>query len=176
MWCRPLERFLHLALAQVGSILADEPRSRIVERLVVLMEEASSRGAKLVCYPECALSTFFPRMLLSEEELDKYFDAEMPNVSVQSLFDKSRELGVGFYLGYAELDAGKMFNTSILVDEQGRIIGKYRKSNVPGTSDPIPEQKFQHLERRYFLPRDTGFKVIDVFGARVGMIICNDRR
>jgi predicted amidohydrolase len=171
-----LERPLHLALAQVGPILADEPRDKIVGRLVALMEEAGRRGAKLVCYPECALSTFFPRMILSEKELDNYFDSEMPNMSVQPLFDKSRELGVGFYLGYAELSDSKRYNTSILVDECGKIIGKYRKSHLPGTSEPIPGQKFQHLERRYFLPGDTGFKVIDAFGGKVGMMICNDRR
>ena len=39
-----------------------------------------------------------------------------------------------------------------------------------------PEQKFQHLERRYFLPGDTGFKVWNAFGGCVGMAICNDRR
>jgi predicted amidohydrolase len=40
----------------------------------------------------------------------------------------------------------------------------------------VPGRKFQHLERRYFLEGDTGFKVWPAFGGRVGMAICNDRR
>ena len=171
-----MSRQIHVAAAQVGPIYESETRNETVERLIRLLEEASRRNVDLVCYPECALTTFFPRMLLTDAELKKYFESSMPNPTVQPLFDAAKGLSVGFCLGYAENDGGKRYNTSILVDKNEAIIGKYRKSHIPGTSEPVSSQRFQHLERRYFLPGDTGFKVWDAFGGRVGMAICNDRR
>jgi predicted amidohydrolase len=175
-WGRNMPRIIRVAAAQVGPITKDDPKEEVVERLIVLMEEAARRGADLVCYPECALTTFFPRYLLSQEEVDRYFERTMPNPFVQPIFDKGRELGIGFHLGYAELDGDKHYNSSLLVDGNGEVVGKYRKSHIPGTAVPIPGQRYQHLERRYFLEGDTGLRVWDAFGGRIGLAICNDRR
>lgn len=169
-------RRLHVAAAQLGPIYKDDTREEVLERLIALMGEAARRNVELVCYPECAITTFFPRYLLNWDEVEKYFEKSMPNPSVQPLFDRAKELGIGFHLGYSELDGDKHYNSSILVDQVGRIIGKYRKSHIPGTSEPVPGQKFQHLERRYFLEGDTGFKVWDAFKGKIGLAICNDRR
>ena len=61
---------------------------------------------------------------------------------------------MGFYLGYAELTQEKgeprHYNTSILVETDGRIVGRYRKIHLPGHSEHLPEAPFQHLEKRYF--------------------------
>lgn len=171
-----MQRSIHVGAAQVGPIYKEEPREEVVERLMGLMEEAARRGVELVCYPECALTTFFPRYLLDSSEVDEYFERSMPGPSTQPLFDRAKELGVGFHLGYAELDGDRHYNTSVLVGKDGEIIGKYRKSHIPGSRDPVPRRKFQHLERRYFLEGNTGFKVWPAFGGRVGMAICNDRR
>lgn len=169
-------RRLHVAAAQLGPIYKDDTREEVLERLIALMDEAARRNVELVCYPECAITTFFPRYLLNWDEVEKYFEKSMPNPSVQPLFDQAKELGIGFHLGYSELDGDKHYNSSILVDQVGRIIGKYRKSHIPGTREPVPGQKFQHLERRYFLEGDTGFKVWDAFKGKIGLAICNDRR
>ena len=169
-------RFLHVAAAQVGPIYEDEPRDETVERLITLLEEAAKRNVDLVCYPECALTTFFPRMILNEKRLLGYFGKSMPSPIVQPLFDRARELQVGFALGYAELDGDRRYNTSILVGKDGEVIGKYRKSHIPGTYEPVPGQSHQHLERRYFMEGDTGFQVWDAFNGKMGMAICNDRR
>ena len=59
----------------------------------------------------------------------------MPNPTVQPLFDRARELGVGFYVGYAEATpAGQRFNSSILVAPDGSTLGRYRKVHLPGTA------------------------------------------
>ena len=68
------------------------------------------------------------------------------------------------------------FNTSILVDATGRIVGKYRKVHLPGHAEHEPSRRFQHLEKRYFEIGDLGFPVFRAFGGLVGMCICNDRR
>jgi len=171
-----MRRLLHVGAAQVGPIYREESREKVVERLINLLEEGARRGVELVCYPECALSTFFPRFLMDCDEVDRYFEKSMPNPSVQPLFDRARDLGIGFHLGYSELDGKNHYNSSIMVGKDGKIVGKYRKSHIPGTNEPIAGQKFQHLERCYFLEGNTGFKVWNAFGGKIGMAICNDRR
>jgi len=174
-------RSLVVAAAQLGPIARDEPRSSAVARMCAMMRNAAASGAELVVFPELALTTFFPRWFMEDQvEIDTYFETEMPNESVQPLFKLAVELKVGFYLGYAELEheegQTRRFNTSILVDRLGTIIGKYRKVHLPGHIEHEPWRPFQHLEKRYFKSGNLGFPVFDGFGGRMGMCICNDRR
>ncbi|AJP56134.1 N-carbamoyl-D-amino-acid hydrolase [Pandoraea vervacti] len=171
-------RKLGLAVAQMGAVnLADDRRS-VVARLVEMLREAAGRGAKLVVFPEMALTTFFPRYWMPEEEaVARYFEKSMPNADVQPLFDTAKQLGVGFYLGYAELTPdGRRFNTCVLVGADGNILGKYRKIHLPGHADHKTDAPFQHLEKKFFEVGNSGIPVIESFGTRVGMCLCNDRR
>jgi predicted amidohydrolase len=149
--------------------------------MVELLREASRAGCSLTVFPELALTTFFPRYFMEDpEELDGYFERQMPNEAVAPLFDEAMRLGCGFYLGYAELaeEEGRTrrFNTSILVGTDGRLVGKYRKVHLPGHAEHRPDAPFQHLEKRYFEVGNLGFPVWRAFGGIVGMCICNDRR
>lgn len=133
----------------------------------------------LVVFPELALTTFFPRWYVEGEDdldLDSFYETAMPGPETQRLFDEAKALGVGFCLGYAELtDDGHRYNTQILVERDGTIVGKYRKVHLPGHREHEPWREFQHLERRYFEPGHD-FPTWRAFGGVVGMAICNDRR
>jgi predicted amidohydrolase len=170
-------RFI-LAAAQLGPIARDEPRESAVARMIAMMEEAKARGAALVVFPELALTTFFPRWFFEDAAaLDAWFETEMPSPATRPLFAAAERLGIGFHLGYAEkTPEGRRFNTAILVDATGAVIGKYRKIHLPGHREHEPWRPFQHLEKRYFEKGDLGFPVFDAFGGKVGMCICNDRR
>ena len=176
-----MTRHLITASAQMGPIAKSETRKDTVGRLLEIMREAHGRGAKLVVFTEMALTTFFPRWMIEDEaELDSYYETAMPSPATQPLFDEAAKLGIGFYLGYAELviKAGvkHRYNTAILVDQTGKIVGKYRKVHLPGWAEPLPDRAFQHLEKRYFEPGDLGFPVWRTMGGIMGMAICNDRR
>src|SRR5215831_13832131 len=176
-----MSRVVRAAAAQMGPIARSETRKDTVRRLLVLMREAKARGAELVVFTELALTTFFPRWLIEDsEEVDAFFEREMPGPETAPLFDEARLLQIGFYLGYAELalENGRQrrFNTSILVDRSGKIVGKYRKVHLPGHSEPQPGRTHQRLEKRYFEPGNLGFPVWRSFGGVMGMCICNDRR
>jgi len=176
-----MSRIVTVGAAQLGPIARTESRASAVARMIALLDRAAAHGCDLVVFPECALTAFFPHWYYdSEEELEAYFERDMPNAATQPLFDRARELGVGFYLGYAELDAAgrskHRYNTSILVDKSGRIVGKYRKVHLPGHREHEPARPFQNLEKRYFEVGNLGFPVFRAFGGIVGMAICNDRR
>jgi predicted amidohydrolase len=173
-----MARLVTVGAAQLGPIARSDTRPQVVERLIAHLREARRMGCDIVVFPELALTTFFPRWFMTEQaEIDSFFEREMPGAATQPLFDEARRLGLGFYLGYAELTPeGKHFNASILVDRGGAIIGKYRKVHLPGHAEYEPWRRFQHLEKRYFDISDTGFKVWPAYGGILGMAICNDRR
>jgi predicted amidohydrolase len=165
----------------LGPIYRADSRQSVVERLCALLREAHGNGARFVVFPELALTTFFPRWWMTDQdEIDRYFERDMPNAATAKLFDLARDLGVGFSIGYAELarERGdwRHYNTAILVDQAGQIVGRYRKIHLPGHSEHLPQAPFQHLEKRYFDVGDEGFRVWRTMDAIFGMCICNDRR
>jgi N-carbamoyl-D-amino-acid hydrolase len=171
-------RVINVAAAQMGPIQRADSREVVVKRMIALLDEAKSKGADLIVYPELALTTFFPRWYMEDwNEVDTWFEREMPNPAVQPLFDRARELQVAMSFGYAELTAdGHHYNTAILTDRDGNIVGKYRKVHLPGHTELDPTRTHQHLEKRYFEPGDLGFPVWRNLGGIIGMAICNDRR
>lgn len=176
-----MSRKITVGAAQLGPIARDETRAQVVTRLITLMRDAKARGCDVVAYPEMALTTFFPRWYTEDQaEIDRWFEREMPGPETQPLFDEAKKLGIGFYLGYAELateaDGPHHYNTAILVDKAGAIVGKYRKVHLPGHREHEPWRAFQHLEKRYFERGNTGFGAFRAFEGVMGMALCNDRR
>ncbi|MEY2406233.1 MAG: N-carbamoyl-D-amino-acid hydrolase [Acidimicrobiaceae bacterium] len=173
-----MTRELTVAAAQMGPVSRHEPRADVVERLIALLRSAAEQGAELVVFPELALTSFFPRWWIEDEdELASYFETELPGPATKALFEEAARLGVGFHLGFAELTPeGHRYNTAVLIDRDGREVTRYRKVHLPGHSEHEPWRPFQHLERRYFEPGQEGFEVHRAFGGLVGLALCNDRR
>ncbi|MBE9606905.1 N-carbamoyl-D-amino-acid hydrolase [Acetobacteraceae bacterium H6797] len=176
-----MPRLIRVAAAQMGPTQKAEPRAETLARMIRLLEDAAAKGAQLVVFPELAFTTFFPRWLIAGEELESYYEKSMPNPQVQPLFDRAKELKVGFYVGYAELTPeGKHFNSAITVGPDGEILGKYRKVHLPGSVEPREGARFQQLEKRYFEYGDMGFPAFrgapEWHRPVMGMLICNDRR
>jgi N-carbamoyl-D-amino-acid hydrolase len=126
-----------------------------------------------------ALTTFFPRWALEDpQEIDAFYETQLPGPLTQPLFDAARRLGIGFALGYAELseEGGRRrrFNSMALVGPDG-LIGRYRKMHIPGSAN-AEAGVTTHLERRYFEPGNLGFPVFPYRGVRIGLSLCNDRR
>lgn len=176
-----MSRVIRVGGAQLGAINLADSRESVVSRMIQLMAAAKAKGCGFVVFPELSLTTFFPRWYKEDRtEFDHFFERTMPSDATRPLFERAAALGVGFYLGYAELSevAGikRYFNSAVLVDQKGVIVGKYRKIHLPGHSEHDPDRSFQHLEKRYFEPGDLGFPVWRTMGGIFGMCLCNDRR
>jgi N-carbamoyl-D-amino-acid hydrolase len=176
-----MTRIVTVGAAQMGPIPRSQSRAQVVRRLIELLRQGHAMGCDLVVFTECALTAFFPHWhMTDQDEIDSYFEREMPGPETRPLFDEAARLGVGFHLGYAELvhedGRWRRFNTAILVDKTGRITGKYRKIHLPGWDRPDPEAPYQNLEKLYFEVGNLGFPVFRAFGGIVGLCICNDRR
>ncbi|KAJ9620260.1 hypothetical protein H2203_008025 [Taxawa tesnikishii (nom. ined.)] len=199
-----MPRLIKVAAAQVGAVNRDADRKETLDRLIKLLHQAAEEKVKLVVFPEVALTTFFPRHLLSGLDLDKYFESgeditQSPHT--KALFDEALRLKIDIVLGYAERTSdGKGYNTCVYYSATGgEILSKYRKVHLPGTSEPFEDpDAINQLEKRYFEPGDLGFKAFRAPGLIpgalkrsdvqedvntvgkgdpiLGMLICNDRR
>lgn len=171
-------RIVNVAAAQMGPIQKADSREDVVKRMIALMDEAKAKGADLIVYPELALTTFFPRWYVEDRaEFDSWFEREMPSAAVKPLFERAAQHQMAMNFGYAELTPDdRHFNTAILTDKSGKIVGKYRKVHLPGHAEYDTNRSHQHLEKRYFEPGDLGFNVWRELGGIIGMAICNDRR
>ena len=139
-----------------GPISRNESRPQVVRRLIALLRQAHDHECELVVFPECALTSFFPhRWIDDQSQIDLYFERSLPSADAQPLFDEAVRLGIGFCLGYAELVAedGRLrhFNSAVLVERHGRIVGNYRKVHLPGHAEHRPwhlRERSSHSQRR----------------------------
>ena len=176
-----MTRTITISALQMGPTQRADSRSHTIERMIALLERAAGNGASFVVFPELAFTTFFPRWAMDDTELLSYFERDVPSAQTQALFNRARELKIGFHVGYAELTPdGKRYNAAIVVDRGGSLLAKYRKVHLPGTTEPKPGLQYQQLEKRYFEYGDLGFSTVrapdDLGGAVMGVLICNDRR
>ncbi|EFX03385.1 n-carbamyl-d-amino acid amidohydrolase [Grosmannia clavigera kw1407] len=184
-----MARSITVAAAQMGPIPHEaEPGGEVVrraalDRMLVLLEDAARQGARLVVFPELALTTFFPRALLTDAAaVAAVFEAESPAASVtssphlQPLFARAVALGVDVSLGYAERwtpengnGPSTDFNTAVYFSATtGDVVAKYRKVHLPGRTTLLPAGSAQQLEKRYFAPGDLGFQAFRVPGLVAG--------
>ena len=124
-----MARVLTVGAAQLGPIEKSEDRTSVVTRMLDLMNSAKRKGCDLVVFPELALTTFFPRWFITDQnEIDQWFESEMPGPDTQPLFDMARQSNMAFHLGYAELstesDQPHHYNSAILVNKEGEISAK----------------------------------------------------
>ena len=159
-----MPHFVTLGAAQLGPIARVDSREAVVRRLIDLLRQGANAGCAVVTFPEMALTTFFPRWFLAGRGGDRqpFSKTEMPGPETRPLFEEAARLGVGFYLGYCELDVSRpaasgASTPAVLVDGTGRIVGKYRKIHILGNRVFDPALPFQHMEPHYFETGDFGF-------------------
>ena len=167
-----MARYLKIAGAQMGPNQDGTPREAIVERMLALLDEAARDDVELIVYPEMALTTYFPKRI--RQDFDQFFETEVPPKALEPLLRRAAEARVGVHVGFCEKADGKYFNTALLTDRDGRLCGTFRKIHLPGTK--APDGFAQVHEPYYFAHGDTGYRVFDAAGARVGVAICQDRR
>jgi len=167
-----MPRRIKVAAAQMGPNNEGMSREEIVNRMLALLEQARADGVELIAYPEMALTTYFPKKI--RPDFDQFFETEVPPKALEPLLRLAAEARIAVHVGFCERAEGRDFNTALLTDRDGRLCGTFRKIHLPGTK--VPDGFAQVHEPYYFAHGDTGYKVFDAAGARVGIAICQDRR
>ena len=134
-------------------------------RLAEGIADLAKRGAQLVVLQELHNSLYF----CQEENVDNFELAEpIPGPSTQMFGEIAKQCGVVIVTSLFERRAtGLYHNTSVVIEKDGSIAGKYRKMHIP--DDPAYYEKF------YFTPGDLGFHPIDTSVGRLGVMVCWDQ-
>jgi predicted amidohydrolase len=161
-----------VAAAQLGPSGPD--RSETVARIVTLITAAARSGVELLVFPELALTPYFASKI--HDDVTTFAEVDFPTERTAPIVQAVRETGIVTVLPLAELAGGVLFNSSVVLGSDGDIIGRYRKSHIPGQVEPDAEADFSILEKRYFAPGDLGFVLHPTPVGPLGIGICYDRR
>jgi N-carbamoylputrescine amidase len=155
-------RTLRVALVQEINHGDAEANLRVIERRVA---EAAARGAKLVLLQELHNGAYF----CQHESVTEFDLAEsIPGPSTERLGRLAQQHGVVIVGSLFERRAAGLYhNTAVVLEADGRLLGKYRKMHIP--DDPGFYEKF------YFTPGDLGFEPIDTSVGRLGVLVCWDQ-
>ena len=136
-----------------------------IENSIKKIKEAAKKNAKIICLPELFLSPYF----CQTENHSKFKLAEkIPGPITNTYCKLAKELSVILMISLFEKKlTGFYHNTSIVINEKGKIISKYRKMHIP--DDPGYYEKF------YFSPGDLGFKSTKTIYGKIGSLICWDQ-
>lgn len=153
-----------VTVAAIQMSMSDDVADNIAtaERLVRV---AASQGANVVLIPELFEGLYFckdqkPEHLLRAQPL-------ATNPTVAHFAALAKELGVVLPLSLYELAGTARFNTVVMVDADGSVMGTYRKSHIPDGPG--------YTEKYYFSPGDTGFRVWETAFGTIGVGICWDQ-
>ena len=134
-------------------------------KAVHLVKSARKKGAEIICLPELFKSHYFP-----QSKSKKYFELaeQIPGPTSQLFTDLAWELKAVLIVPLFER-SGKAhyYNSLVIIDRDGAIVGKYRKTHLP--NDP------GFYEKYYFKKGDLGFKVVQTAYGKIGALICWDQ-
>lgn len=135
------------------------------QRLTDKIHEVAREGAQLVVLQELHEGLYF----CQTEDVRLFDQAEtIPGDSTDYYSGVAKEAGVVLVLSLFEKRAtGLYHNTSVVIDRDGSIAGKYRKMHIP--DDPAYYEKF------YFTPGDLGFHPIQTSLGKLGVLVCWDQ-
>ncbi len=158
---------IQASLAAPATAPLEQIKEAMVAKHETLIEQASQKGAQIVCLQEVFSAPYF----CAEQEMKWYETAEkIPDgPTVQRMRDLAKRLGIIIVAPIYEVDLpGLYYNTAAVIDERGTYLGKYRKHH-------IPHCKPGFWEKFYFTPGNLGYPVFDTSAGKIGVYICYDR-
>ncbi|MEI6861343.1 MAG: carbon-nitrogen hydrolase [Verrucomicrobiota bacterium] len=151
-----------LALLQHACVA--DPAANLAKTLA-LAERAARRGANIICTPELFRSQYFCQ---SEDYANFSFAEKIPGPTTEVFQRFARKHGVVVVASlFEKRTSGLYHNTAVIIDTDGKLLGRYRKMHIP--DDPLFYEKF------YFTPGDLGFRAWSTQFGKIGVLICWDQ-
>ena len=138
---------------------------KMIQKHERMIDEAAGKGVQVLCLQELFFGPYFP----AEQDLKWYELAEpVPGPLTNRMQKKAKEHRIVLIVPMYEREmAGVYYNTAVIFDADGRMLGKYRKNHIP--------QVKGFWEKFYFKPGNLGYSVFDTAYAKVGVYTCYDR-
>ncbi len=156
------ENFVSIGLIQTA---VSENVVENMKKTAQRIEEAAHRGAKIVCLQELYRSRYFPQ----EEKKDASALAEtIPGESTKAFSALAKKHKIVIIVPIFEHNPnGKYYNSAVVIDANGEILGTYRKTHIP--HDPY------FYEKDYFEAAEPNYQVYQTAYAKIGVLICYDQ-
>ena len=137
-------------------------RQENLSKALKMIEEAAKKGAQIVCLPELFATQYFPQTKKSSSKPEK-----IPGPTSNFLSRAAKKNRVVIVGGSIfEKDGEKKYNTSVVFDQNGKLLGSYRKVHIP------EDEAF--YEQDYFSSGNS-YKVFNTSFGRIGVLICFDQ-
>jgi len=136
-----------------------------MKKTIEKIEEASEKGAQIVCLEELYRTRYFPQK--KKQDVQKLAET-IPGESTKifSKLAKEREIVIIAPL-FEKNQNGKLYNSAVIINSDGKIVGTYRKVHLP--YDPF------FYEKDYFAAGNSNYEVYETDFARIGVLICYDQ-
>ena len=158
-----MNRKVKIALVQMS--MGSSQKANL-QKALKYIKEAAQAGAQIVALPELFLGHYFPQEE-HDESARKWVQA-IPGLLTEQLGKVAREHKIMIIGGSVyEVDRGKHYNTSFVIDSDGRFLGKYRKVHIP--RDP------SFYEQNYFAVGNLGFPVFETEQGKIAVLVCYDQ-
>jgi len=136
-----------------------------IEKAKRIVVQAAEDGANIILLQELFQSPYF--CIEYDEKIFKLAQTFENNKVLAEMSALCRELNVVLPISYFEKSNNAYFNSVAVIDSDGTILGNYRKSHIPDAAG--------YLEKYYFNPGNTGFKVWNTNFGNIGIGICWDQ-
>ena len=130
-----------------------------------IINDAANKGANIILLQELFQTPYF--CIEYDEEIFRLAKPFKNNVFLKEMAEISKKLNVVLPISYFEKENNAYFNSIAVINSDGTILGNYRKSHIPDGAG--------YLEKYYFNPGDTGFKVWKTKFGNIGIGICWDQ-
>ena len=140
-------------------------REANIAKAKAMVRRAAEKGAQAVLLPELFETPYF-----CQDQQAGHFALAQPfegNTLIAEFAALAKALGVVLPLSFFERAQNAHFNALAMIDADGKLLGRYRKSHIP--DGPGYQEKF------YFRPGDSGFKAWNTNCGRLGAAICWDQ-
>ena len=136
-----------------------------LKKSIHLIEKAAEHGANIILLQELFQTPYF--CIQYDEEIFKLAQTFENNKILDQMSKIAKDLNVVLPISFFEKDNNAYFNSIAVINADGNILGKYRKSHIPDGPG--------YLEKYYFNPGNTGFKVWETKFGKIGIGICWDQ-
>lgn len=149
-----------------GKLSLVDIKRRMIDKHIPLIEKAGRQGVQILCLQEIFYGPYF----CAEQDVRWYDTAEpVPGPTTELMQELARKHGMVLVLPiYESPQTGTYYNTAVVIDADGKILGMYRKNHIPHCAPGF-------WEKFYFKPGNLGYPVFETAYAKIGVYICYDR-
>lgn len=148
-----------------GDGTIEEIKEAMFAKHIPFIEDAGKQGVQILCLQEIFTTPYF----CPGQDSAWYKSAEtIPGPTVARMQEYAKKYNMVIIVPIFEKEQeGVLYNTAAVIDADGSLLGKYRKTHIPQTSG--------FYEKYFFRPGNLGYPIFETAYAKIGVYICYDR-